>query len=105
MADKKQTKKSNTPANAGEVLDSMGTSTADPGFVWGVIGLALFFIFPLAGLPVSAIGYSRSKNAGYKNDVALIGLIMNGIVVGLVALAIVFILFFVFIAAIASSAS
>lgn len=105
MAEKKTSKKSTVPKDASEVLTSMGTSTTDPGFVWGIIGLALFFIFPLAGLPVSAIGYSRSKKAGYKNDLALIGIIMNGVIVGLIALVILLVLIFAIVAAIAGATS
>ncbi len=77
------------PNEAKQVLDTMGTSTTDPGFIWGIVGLALFFFIPVVGLPISAIGYSRSKKAGYKNDVALIGLIMNAVVTGLIVLALV----------------
>lgn len=105
MADKQPTKKSSIPKDARQVLESTGTSTADPGFVWGIVGLALFFIFPLAGLPVSAIGYRKSKDTGYKNDLALIGLIMNAVVVGFIALIFLAIIIFAIIAAIFSSAS
>lgn len=105
MTQKKPAKPSTTPKNTTEALHSMGTSTLDPGYVWGITGLILFFLFPIAGLPVSIMGYDRSKNAGYKNDLALIGIILNGIAVGFFALIFVITFIVIIIAAIASSSS
>ncbi len=53
------------------------SAAVDPGRTLGIVGLVLAFIVSLAGIIVSAIALSRSKKAGYKNGIALTGLILS----------------------------
>ena len=48
-----------------------------PGKTMGIVGLVLAFVFAPVGIIVSAIGMSQSKKAGYKNTLALVGLILS----------------------------
>jgi hypothetical protein len=67
-----------------------------PGKTLGIVGLILAFVFQLAGLICSIIALSQSRRAGYKNGIALAGIIVSAalIVLGIIA-AIVFVLVFV----------
>lgn len=49
----------------------------DPGLIFGIISLAMVFIFPPIGLIIAIIGLLKSKKLGLKNVVAWVGLIMN----------------------------
>lgn len=58
------------------------TQTAPPGTTYpgktlGIVGLVLAFVFSLVGLILSAIALSQSKQAGYKNTPAKVGLILG----------------------------
>jgi hypothetical protein len=58
------------------------TSTAPapadyPGKTLGIVGLVLAIVAPVVGIIVSAIALSQSKNAGYPNKLAKIGLIVG----------------------------
>jgi hypothetical protein len=67
-----------------------------PGKTLGIVGLILAFVFQLAGLICSIIALSQSRRAGYKNGIALAGIIVSAalIVLGIIA-AIVLVLVFV----------
>jgi hypothetical protein len=58
-----------------------------PGKTLGIVGLVLAIVLPLVGIVVSAIARSQSKNAGYENNLAKIGLIVGIVltVLGLIA--------------------
>ncbi|WP_368497059.1 hypothetical protein [Herbiconiux sp. A18JL235] len=58
-----------------------------PGKTLGIVGLILAIVANLIGLIVSAIAYNQSKNAGYKNTPAFVGIIVGAI---LLALGIIF---------------
>lgn len=58
-----------------------------PGKTLGIVGLVLAIFFNLIGLIVSAVAYSQSKKAGYKNTPALVGIIIGAV---LLALGIIF---------------
>jgi hypothetical protein len=45
----------------------------------GIVGLILAIFCNLIGLVVSIIAYNRSKNAGYKNNIALAGIIVGAV--------------------------
>ena len=55
----------------------------DPGRTLGIVGLVLSILglgcglSAVAGVIVSAIGLNKSKAAGYKNTLALVGLILG----------------------------
>ncbi|MDB5161584.1 MAG: hypothetical protein JWM52_92 [Candidatus Saccharibacteria bacterium] len=57
----------------------MTAQREDPGKTLGIVGFVLAFFVSLAGLIVSAIGYTRSKRAGFKNGLALAGIIISSI--------------------------
>lgn len=48
-----------------------------PGKTLGIVGLILAFFVTLAGLIVSAIALKQSKEAGYTNTPAKVGLILS----------------------------
>ncbi|WP_261164930.1 DUF4190 domain-containing protein [Microbacterium sp. Marseille-Q6965] len=48
-----------------------------PGKTLGIVGLVFAFVFALAGLIISAIALNQSKQAGFKNTPAKIGLILS----------------------------
>lgn len=50
-----------------------------PGKILAIIGLVSAFFMPLVGLVLSIIAYFQSKKAGYKNSIAVIGIIINAI--------------------------
>jgi hypothetical protein len=66
-----------------------------PGKTLGIVGLVLAFVFQLAGLVCSIIALSQSRRAGYKNGIALAGIIVSaaliviGIIVAIVVIALV----------------
>ena len=59
----------------------------DPGRTLGIVGIVLGAIglccgvSAIAGLIVSIIGYNKSKNAGYKNTLALVGIIVSAVMI------------------------
>ena len=58
---------------------STPTEAHDPGKGLGIAGFILAFFFPLVGLILSIIGFVKSKKAGYKNGLALAGIILNSV--------------------------
>lgn len=87
-------------------------STENPGKVFGIISLALGIvsvllsticsclfsclggilpcILAIAGLALGFVGLSKSKAAGHKNILALIGMILSGVSIGIVLLFTIF---------------
>lgn len=62
-------------------------AAADPNRTLTIVGFVLAFLCSLAGLIISIISYNRSKAVGYKNNLALAGIIVSivVIVVGIIA--------------------
>ncbi len=54
-----------------------GPPAQDPGRTLGIVGLILAIFCNLIGLIISIIAYTRSKNAGYKNNIAMAGIIVG----------------------------
>lgn len=55
-------------------------ATQDPGKTLGIIGFVFAFVFlQLVGLPLSIIGFIKSRKAGFKNNLALAGIILNAV--------------------------
>ena len=83
-------------------LQQAPAGTDYPGKTLGIVGLILVFFTNIIGLIVSAIALNQSKQAGYKNTPAKVGVIL-GIV--FVALGVLFLIlyFAIFAAAFASS--
>ncbi len=52
---------------------------ADPGRTLGIVGLILAFFCSLIGLIISIIAYRQSQQAGYKNNIALAGIIVGAV--------------------------
>ena len=50
-----------------------------PGKTLGLVGLIVAVFFNIIGLVISAIAYSQSKKAGYKNTPAFVGIIVGAI--------------------------
>ena len=48
-----------------------------PGKTLGIVGLILGIVAPVVGIVVSAIALNQSKNAGFPNKLAKIGLIIG----------------------------
>lgn len=53
----------------------------DPGKTMGIVGLVLSFLgcLSIVGLILSIVAFNKSKKAGYKNGVALAGIIVGAI--------------------------
>lgn len=62
------------------------TPAQDPGRTMGIVGLILAIFCSLVGLVVSIIAYNKSKAAGFKNNIALAGIIVGAVlfVVGVI---------------------
>lgn len=62
-------------------------AAADPNRTLTIVGFVLAFLCSLAGLIISIISYNRSKAVGYKNNLALAGIIVSAalIVIGIIA--------------------
>jgi heme/copper-type cytochrome/quinol oxidase subunit 1 len=58
----------------------------DPGRTLGIVGLILAFFCSLIGMIISIVAYRQSAQAGYKNNIALAGIIVGAVflVLGLV---------------------
>ena len=52
----------------------------------GIVGLVLAIFCSLVGMVVSIIAYNKSKTAGFKNNIALAGIIVGAVlfVIGLI---------------------
>ncbi len=55
----------------------------------GVVGFILAFVFQIAGLVVSIIAFLQSKRAGYKNPLALAGIIVSAALMLLAIIALI----------------
>src|SRR5215212_437706 len=56
-----------------------GPPPADPGRTLGIVGLILAFFCSLIGLIISIMAYRQSQQAGYKNNIALAGIIVGAV--------------------------
>jgi len=58
------------------------TAPQDPGKTMGIVGLVLSFLgcLSIVGLILSIVALNKSKKAGYKNGVALAGIIVGAVV-------------------------
>lgn len=62
----------------------------DPGKTLGIVGFVMAFVVPVVGIILSAMGSSRSKAAGFDNQLAKWGLVLSivftalGFIVGVV---------------------
>ncbi len=54
-----------------------GPPAQDPGRTLGIVGLILAIFCNLIGLIISIIAYNQSKKAGFKNNIALAGIIVG----------------------------
>ena len=63
-----------------------GPPAQDPGRTMGIVGLVLAIFCSLIGMVVSIIAFNKSKAAGFKNNIALAGIIVGAVlfVVGLI---------------------
>jgi hypothetical protein len=50
-----------------------------PGKMLGIVGLIVAILASAIGLIISAIAFTQSKRAGYKNTPALIGIIIGAV--------------------------
>lgn len=58
-----------------------GPPAQDPGRTLGIVGLLVaIFCGGIIGLVISIIAYNTSKKAGYKNNIALAGIIVGAVV-------------------------
>ncbi len=75
-----------TPPNPYAQAPQVPSRANDPGKTMAIIGLVLAFFFSILGLVLSIIARNKSKGAGYTNNIALIGIILNtaSIVLGLI---------------------
>ncbi len=76
-----------TPIEPAQPVASQPTEAHDPGKTIAIIGLVLVLVFPLVGLILSIVAKVKSKKAGFKNGIAVAGIILNGlsIIVGILA--------------------
>jgi hypothetical protein len=51
----------------------------DPGRTLGIVGLILAFFCSLIGMIISIVAYRQSAQAGYKNNIALAGIIVGAV--------------------------
>jgi hypothetical protein len=58
-----------------------GPPAQDPGRTMGIVGLVLAIFCNLIGLVVCIIAFNKSKAAGYKNNIALAGIIVGAVLV------------------------
>lgn len=49
----------------------------DPGRTLGIVGLVLAIVASVVGLIISIVAYTKSKKAGFKNGIALAGIIVG----------------------------
>jgi hypothetical protein len=60
-----------------EATPSPTTEADFPGKTLGLVGLILAIVAPVVGIIISAVALSQSKNAGFPNKLAKIGLIVG----------------------------
>jgi hypothetical protein len=56
-------------------------TNTNPGKGLGIAGFILAFFVPVVGLPLSIVGYRKSRKNGYKNGLALAGIILNSVAI------------------------
>lgn len=82
------------PTNLGQPQQPLATPTqaynADPGKTLSTVGLITGIFVPIAGIPISAFGMSKSKRAGFDGKLG-----KTGIIVGSISAALGIILFIV----------
>ena len=63
-----------------------GQPAQDPGRTLGIVGLVLAIFCNLIGLVVSIIAFNKSKAAGFKNNIALAGIVVGAVlfVIGII---------------------
>lgn len=54
------------------------SSTEDPGFTLGLVGLISGFFMNIVGLILGYVGWQQSKAAGLQNPLALVAMIYSG---------------------------
>jgi Mn2+/Fe2+ NRAMP family transporter len=54
-------------------------AASDPNRTLTIVGFVLSFLCSLAGLIICIIAYNRSKAVGYKNNLALAGIIIAAV--------------------------
>ena len=54
-------------------------AASDPNKTLTIVGFVLAFLCSLAGLIISIIAYNKSKAVGYKNNLALAGIIIAAV--------------------------
>lgn len=54
-------------------------AASDPNRTLTIVGFVLAFLCSLAGLIISIIAYNKSKAVGYKNNLALAGIIIAAV--------------------------
>ena len=69
-----------TPPPAPGYGQQPGAVAEDPGKTLGLIGLILAFLVSLVGLIISVVAYRKSKAAGHKNTMALVGIIVGAVI-------------------------
>lgn len=52
----------------------------DPGRTLGIVGLILAFVAAAVGMIISIVAFRKSKAAGYKNNLALAGIIVGAVI-------------------------
>ncbi|WP_382308237.1 hypothetical protein [Herbiconiux sp. UC225_62] len=62
-------------------LRTPSAGTDYPGKTLGIVGLVAAIVLGLIGIVISAVAYSQSKKAGFKNTPALIGMIAGAVMV------------------------
>ncbi|AYF97773.1 hypothetical protein D7I47_05565 [Protaetiibacter intestinalis] len=67
-------------------LQTAPSGTDYPGKTLGIVGLVLVFFTIVIGLVLSAVALSQSKNAGYTNTPAKIGVILGSIFLAILVL-------------------
>ena len=62
-------------------------AAADPNKTLTIVGFVLSFLCSLAGLIICIIAYNKSKALGYKNNLALAGIVIAAVLMvgGLIA--------------------
>ncbi len=65
------------PPAAGQPNPYAPSYAEDPGRTLGIVGLVLAIVASLIGLIISVIAYRKSKAAGFRNGIALAGIVVG----------------------------
>lgn len=63
----------------------------NPGQLFGILSIVMFFVFPIAGLVLGVLSRNKSKAAGMPSTLGTVGLVMNIIAVVLGVLYVIFV--------------